>query len=509
MPVCYSYNMNKNLTKPSSGNLERKTLLILTIAFTAVIIGAWAYALNLRRIIETSNSVVNVDVRALVEIEKIRNLAESQIATSRSFFLLGSTSLFDQQKKDKKILAESLARFEKQFSLPQVPNHIKEIETTEQQLQEYFDQGMEYRAKQTESKIVGQYFQSKIGPLRDKINKSLDQIVDLHNAELERTRTQATEAAHSAEVQIPVGMAWLTGLLAFLFSGISLLVLRMLAERVRKTDERNRLYQEAKKSVLIRDEVISAVAQDLKYPLSIISEMSEKMAQMTSPVALRESTEVIKSSVDVIDGITKDIVDQSHSEMGGMTLRLDQLGLDTVLDEARIMLHPLAKHRDIRLEFNSVNPPVLAFLDRERVLRVLSNLVGNALKFSPKNSKVVVKVRSDQQFVFVSIMDNGPGIPEKQLAGIFTHYWQAPKTAEQGAGIGLAIVKTIIEAHGGTVQVESHVGHGSTFTFSLPRRRPVGANIGKPSAAPVRHSSKPTIAPGRFRDEADKSDLMN
>jgi signal transduction histidine kinase len=94
-----------------------------------------------------------------------------------------------------------------------------------------------------------------------------------------------------------------------------------------------------------------------------------------------------------------------------------------------------------------------------------------------------VKARSDQQFVFISVKDSGPGIPERQLPELFDHFWQARKTAEQGSGIGLAIVKTIIEAHGGTVTVESHVGHGSTFTFSLPRRRPAGAHLGRPTTS--------------------------
>jgi len=204
--------------------------------------------------------------------------------------------------------------------------------------------------------------------------------------------------------------------------------------------------------------------------------------------------ELIKSSVAVTEGLIKDIYDQAKADMGAMTLRLDQLSIDVILDDARLMLLSLAKQRDIRLQFDSVNPPVLAFFDRERVMRILANLVGNAIKFSPKHSKVVVKVRSDQQFVYVSVVDNGPGIPEKQVSEIFDHFWQARATADQGAGIGLAIVKTIVEAHGGTVRVDSQVGQGSTFTFSLPRRRPVGAQLGRPAAS-VRHNVRASQAP--------------
>jgi signal transduction histidine kinase len=146
------------------------------------------------------------------------------------------------------------------------------------------------------------------------------------------------------------------------------------------------------------------------------------------------------------------------------------------------MLEPMAKKRDVRLQIDSANPPILAFFDRERVLRVLSNLVGNAVKFSHKHGKVAIRVRGDQQFAYISVIDSGSGIPEKNRAQLFDQYWQSPKTAEQGAGVGLAVVKTIVEAHGGIVRVDSQSGSGSTFTFSLPRRRPASAVIVKPTS---------------------------
>lgn len=442
-------------------------------------LSAWIYAMQLKQSIAGSGSATSVDARALIEVERIRNLAESQISNARSFFLLGSRALFDEQKKEKQQLAEAMANFEKQFNLAKVPEIMKRIEALEAQQQDIFDQGMKYREKQTESKIVGQFYQAKAASIRNELNHALDEIVQLHNAELERTRQQETEAAHGAESRIPRGMTLFTAMIAALFLSMTVLVIRMFSERVRHLAERGRLVEEAKKAVQARDEVISAVAHDLNEPLAEIKETAERLAATIKALEITEGTEAIKSKVAVADGAIKDILDQAKSDMGSMTLRLDQLGIDSILDEARLMMQPLAKQRDIRLQFESVNPPVLAFVDRERVLRVLSNLLGNAIKFSPKLSKVVVKVRSDQQFVYISVADNGPGIPDAQLPAIFDKFWQARKTAEQGAGIGLAVVKTIVEAHGGTVKAESHPGIGSTFTFSLPRRRPVGAHVGR------------------------------
>ncbi len=458
-------------------------MTVLTIIFVLVVISAWTSAMRLRETIAAHNSAVNIDINALVEIEKMRNIAESQIASSRAFFLLGSTKLFDEQKKDHQMLSAALAKFQTQYSLPQIPEIIKRIEGLQHQQQEFFDQGMEFRAKQTESKIVGQFYQSKTVPIRDQINKAFNEIISVHNAELERARKQSENAASDAQVQIPKGMTWFTGMITLLFLGMIFLVLRMLSERTRHIAERNRLYQEAKRAVQARDELIVAISHDLNEPLAVISQTADFITSVQEPERISDGAELIKSSVTVTGGLIKDILDQSKADTGDMALRLDQLAIDSILEEARLMLQPSAKQRDVRLEFNSGNPPALAFFDRGRVLRVLSNLVGNAIKFSPKNSKVIVKARSDQQYVYISVKDSGPGIPEKQLSDLFDNFWQARKTAAQGPGIGLSIVKTIIEAHGGTVTVESHVGHGSTFTFSLPRRRPAGAHLGRPATS--------------------------
>ena len=494
--------MEKNIKNSPVRTTERKLLLVISIIFVSVFIGAWAYALNLRKMIVARNSVVSVDARALVAVEQLRNLSDSQISNGLTFFLMGSSNLFDELKKDKQILTTSLADFEKQYKLPGVTDVIKRIESLRSQQQEFFDQAMEFRSKQTESKIVGQFYRAKTTPIRANLNKALDEIVVMHNADFVRAKSQAKVGTEDIEAQIPEGMAWLTALMSLLFGVMIILVLRMVGVRSRQLAERSRLYEAAKEAIHTRDGLLSAVSQDFIEPLSIINETSQIMKNSRDPNNLKDAIAVVESSVVAIEDRVKDIVDQTKSEMGNLNLRVEQAGLDKILDQARLMLEPLAKQKDVRLEFNAVNPPVLAFIDRERVLRVLANLVGNAVKFSPKHSKVIVKVRSDQQFVYVSVKDSGPGIPEKNLPEIFDSYWQARKTADQGAGVGLAVVKTIIEAHSGAVSVESHIGHGSTFTFSLPRRRPTGAQLKKPAAPLVRYGT-----PSSPASQASNSEL--
>lgn len=486
--TCYPSKMTKNNLKSKNSSIEKTALVVFLVIFIAILMGAWGYAMKLRQTVVANNAAIIADPGALIEVERMRNLAESQISNSRSFFLLGSKVLYDKSKQDKQNLLTALASFEKKYPLPQMPEIVKRFDAIQNQLQEIFEQGMEFREQKTESKIVGQFYQSKASPLLKQMNDNLNEIKNLHTVEINRIQSEARAAALAVENQIPEGMAVLTGLLTFIFLGLAVLVIKVLRERTLQLTERERLVAEAKNAIHARDEFIAAINHDFKEPLQHLNQIAEILTNFSDSSPIQDSGELVKTAVAKIETLIKDICDQKMADQTGLTLRLDQMAIDDVLDDARIMMQPLAKHNGIRLQFESANPPVLAFMDKERVLRVMANLVGNAIKFSPRNSKVVVKVRSDQQFVNIAITDSGPGIPENKIPGLFTQFWQARKTADQGAGIGLAVVKTIVEAHGGTIRVDSHSGSGSTFTFSLPKRRPAGAELKK--AAPIRYTTK-------------------
>ena len=114
-------------------------------------------------------------------------------------------------------------------------------------------------------------------------------------------------------------------------------------------------------------------------------------------------------------------------------------------------------------------PALFACVDRERIARVLSNLCGNALKFTPQGGEISVAARRDSGgFVRFSVSDTGPGVPPEQVPRLFEKNWQARRGGAEGLGLGLYIARSLVEAHGGRIWVESTPGHGSTFTFRVP-----------------------------------------
>jgi signal transduction histidine kinase len=132
------------------------------------------------------------------------------------------------------------------------------------------------------------------------------------------------------------------------------------------------------------------------------------------------------------------------------------------------MLRPLATGSTIRLEADFPDNLPMVFADSARIQQVLSNLVGNAVKFTPREGVVTVCAERIEAEVRFAVIDTGAGIPAEQLPHIFGRFWQARTSDRRGIGLGLAIAKGIVEGHNGRIWVESHVGLGSTFYFTLP-----------------------------------------
>jgi signal transduction histidine kinase len=135
-----------------------------------------------------------------------------------------------------------------------------------------------------------------------------------------------------------------------------------------------------------------------------------------------------------------------------------------VIDRMRTLAE--AKRQTLEVDLPS-NLPLVA-VDAHRVGQVVSNLVGNAIKFTPQEGTIRVSARQRDHKIVVSVADTGPGIPEEHLLKIFDRFWRTPGTKQKGSGLGLSIAKGIVEAHGGTIWAESQSGKGSSFFFTVP-----------------------------------------
>jgi signal transduction histidine kinase len=169
-----------------------------------------------------------------------------------------------------------------------------------------------------------------------------------------------------------------------------------------------------------------------------------------------------------MDALIRDLLDVTRIETGRLAIAPAPESVGAMIEDVLATAAPLAADRGVRLE--AVVPAGLPDVqaDRARIVQALGNLAGNALKFTASPGRIVVRSRPQGAFVEAAVEDTGCGIAAEHLPYVFDRYWQADRGAHRGVGLGLAIVRGIVEAHGGHVAVESRLGEGTTFRFTLP-----------------------------------------
>ena len=248
-----------------------------------------------------------------------------------------------------------------------------------------------------------------------------------------------------------------------------------LARRAAIVVEHARLFHEAQQATRARDDVLAVVAHDLRNPLNTVTMAVSLMLENTPPerVQERRQVEIVRRAADRMNRMIQDLLDVRRMESGRLTTDLVPESPAVLVNDTIDMLRPLAAGSSIRLDTDIEPGLPLVLADAARVQQVLSNLVGNAVKFTPREGRITVCAESMEGEVLFSVIDTGPGIPAEQLPHIFGRFWQANTSDRRGIGLGLAIAKGIVEAHNGRIWVESHVGLGSTFYFTLPAIAPV------------------------------------
>ena len=230
----------------------------------------------------------------------------------------------------------------------------------------------------------------------------------------------------------------------------------------------DKMYGEAERIIDAREEILRIVAHDLRNPLNTISMAADLLLEDTKQEATKASQlRIVKRSGERMNRLIQDLLSVTTIEAGRLSIAPKKISINDLLHEACELLEPLAREKSITLTVNAAAdlPPVRA--DSARVLQVFSNLVGNAVKFTPTGGAITMSAVREDGKIMCSVADNGPGIPAAQIPRLFGKFWQAKRGDGRGVGLGLAIARGIVEAHGGTITVNSEEGKGSVFTFPL------------------------------------------
>lgn len=247
------------------------------------------------------------------------------------------------------------------------------------------------------------------------------------------------------------------------------------AERTRLLEAERDARERAEAASRMRQDLIAIVSHDLRNPLSAITTSAallERVLPADGAPRAPKYVETIARSAERMGRLISDLLDVASIDAGRLSVEPARRDADMLLVDAIEMLRPVAAGKSIRLEAEALAQPLAVHADQERVLQVLSNLLGNAVKFTREGGAISVRAQPDDAFVRISVSDTGPGISAEQMPHLFDRYWQAKKDGRLGIGLGLSIAKGIVEAHGGRIWAESTPGRGSTFHFTLPAAPP-------------------------------------
>lgn len=256
-----------------------------------------------------------------------------------------------------------------------------------------------------------------------------------------------------------------------LYRGSDLEIAEQLANRAALALEHAQLFATTSKAVRSRDEMLSIVSHDLRSPLHTIL-TTTALLELQSPddERVRDHLDRIRRSAQQMSRLIRDLTDVVRLESGKVRLELETLPAADLLERARAAFEPIASARQVVLELGPAADGVLVSVDATRMQQVLSNLVDNALKFTPPGGSIKLSASpAEGGFVTFSVRDSGAGISPEQLSRIFDRFWQAEQKREKGLGLGLYIAQGIVAAHGGRIWAESSPGAGSTFCFTVPR----------------------------------------
>ena len=223
----------------------------------------------------------------------------------------------------------------------------------------------------------------------------------------------------------------------------------------------------------MKRDFVSHVSHDLKAPLASMRQIMHLLLQEIPGSLNEEQKNLLRlsyNSAERLASMVGNLLDISRIEAGAMEYETDRHDLVAMTKGAIEEFNVQAQKKGIQLRLECDLPSVFAECDRGRIVQVLGNLFENALKFSPPNSEIVTSLRATDKGILISVADSGPGVSDEHKERIFHKFHQVKsgkKVAGQGVGLGLAICKTIVEAHGGWIRVEDNSNGGSVFSFVL------------------------------------------
>lgn len=265
-------------------------------------------------------------------------------------------------------------------------------------------------------------------------------------------------------------LAWFATILIIIY------IITKMSEYKRNEAKNKKLYQMAKEREQLKTDFIANMSHELRTPLNIITsasmllEMKSNKEETVSSEYILDKLNRINQSSNRLRRLINNLIDISKFDSGFIECKCKNENIVYVVEDIVHEVVDYAKEKNIELIFDTEEEEIISFIDKEKIERVILNLLSNAIKFTNENGKIEVYMKSDDNFIYITIKDNGIGISKEKIDHIFQRFYQVDNLlsrGSEGSGIGLCIVDEIIRMHGGKINIESEINKGTTFEIVL------------------------------------------
>jgi signal transduction histidine kinase len=394
--------------------------------------------------------------------ERLRWSSELLVSAGRGYLLSGDPELLSEVRIARTRFDDNVHLLRDQPLSPIGRRLVSETQQAAAAFVHIQDQLLESRRSNEPAAALAHRFDTELLALSRTLDQKLNALVAFKEEALAQHYSDARSERGRLEI-------WLFGLLGVLVAA-SVAVSSVFAGRLAKAYRQVRDALEAARSaVATRDEVMAIVAHDLRNPLGAITMRASLMRDQSSVAQTRQHAELIVNTGLRMEYLIKTMLDVATMEAGRFSLISGPCKVDELLDEITALFEPTAAAKKVTLARRVAETGLVIHADRERVLQVLSNLIGNALKFTPRGGTITLAVERIDESARFAVIDTGPGISPDHLQRIFERFWKEERVpGVKGTGLGLFIAKRIVEGHGGQIWAESEHGQGARFYFTLP-----------------------------------------
>lgn len=345
---------------------------------------------------------------------------------------------------------------------PRIPNKagsIMEADKTasSSKLREQTDESLEEERKKTDA-----HLEQQVQEIKENTDEEVRSIQQTAQKPTASDALQKTEQESRARIQERFQKALIAETEALLEKERQKTDISLLEERSHIDSE-----------LTTRDQFLAIVSHDLQNSVAGILIRARLMRKglfgdQMDTGSLLDNIGIIEQSATGMHRMINDLLDVERMAHGRLLLKLERIHVQALIHECMDLFAPVVASKSFSMNSDFPSEPMFVHCDHDRILQVLSNLIGNVLKFTPTGGTIVLSARKRESEVEVSVTDNGPGIPDDAKAKLFEKFSQLKMNDRHGLGLGLFISKWIIDAHNGRIWVTSDLGKGSTFSFTLP-----------------------------------------